>query len=259
MRSARVPLAVANLVTAIGIVATYRFDMRLDATWAYLALAGTALFLFPLWRRRRFTTLVLASAGAWSILTGVLLVYITWRLPGGGWMTWWHAVTSVAFALAFLVHWARNNARLVMLARKLVTRRAVLSAVALGWGLLTMFAVASALPSARVDVTERVAQRWADVSLLCGLVATIAAFWLVPRAADPARGRARGAVDVSLLAAMWLATVTGFALQYLGRDLRSVEAYWLTWAWHVVVSALFLALALGHAAFNARPLASHAR
>jgi len=263
--SARLPLIVANLAVAIAIGATYAPGVgggrHHDIVYAALVLG--ALAMVPLWRHRRFTTLVLASAGAWSMLTGVLLVYLTWRLPHGRWMTLWHGATSVAFALAFVAHWVRNNPRLLGLARQLAGRRLALAAVTIAWLGLVALAVATSLPQARAEVTERAAQRWADVSLgatLALIVLTIA----VGRSrwrplTTKARNRVRGAVDASLLVAMWAATLTGLALLYLSRELRAADALWLTWAWHVVVSALLLGLALVHATFNVRPLASHAR
>lgn len=258
MRAARAALVGANLVVAGAIFGTY--GARIGAGWGtalgYGALALTAVALLPLWRRRRFTTLVLASAGSWSMLTGIFLVYASPRLPGGRWMTWWHEMTSVAFALAFLAHWARNNPRLLSLARRMAERRAVLLAFAAAWSALALFAGASVL--ARSTFIERDHDLWADLALGASALLALGALF-AGRAAEAWRNPARGAVDASLLALMWLATLTGFALQYLSGPLRAQGGFWLATAWHVGLSGLLLALLFAHAAFNARPLASHAR
>jgi len=262
MRSPRALLVGANLAVGLAIAATYGAALG-RARWhdeaAYAALALAALAALPLWRRRAFTSLVLASAAAWSVLTGLALLYVTWRLPHGRWMTWWHGATSILFLLAFLAHWARNHPRLVGLSRKLLASAPGALAFVAAWVALAVLAAWTW--RARAGFGEADALDWSDASLLAATVGALAGVALARRfrPREPARGRLRGAVDASLLLAMWLATLTGLALQYGGRALRADAAYWPTYAWHVIVSALLLGLALAHVAFNARPLARHAR
>lgn len=268
MRSTRPALVVGNLLVLTAIIMTRGSEVG-RAWWhdeaAYALLLLTAVAALPLLRHRRPTTLVLASAGAWSTLTGVFVYFVSPRMPAGRWMIWWHAVTSAAFFLAFLAHWARNQPRLATLARKAIRSRAAVSALLLVTVLVLAGAVAMAARAARRDFVEDDHGRVANLSFLAlpALAALGLAFasGLRRRAAlDPqARHRARAGVDVALLVAMWLATLTGVVLLYATRWLRTAEVYWLTVAWHVVVSILLVAIVAAHAAFNARPLASHAK
>jgi hypothetical protein len=232
---------------------------------AYLALSVVTVAAWPLLRRRKLTTLLLASLGAWCVLTGVWLVYVTPSRGDGRWMSWWHGATSVAFALAFLAHWARNNARLAQLARRAAAHPATLAVVALGWAGFALAAAATwALPERALR--NRFSDRYLDdvttvafALALAGLLLGATALRRRVRVSTLERNRARGAVDASLLAMTWLATLSGFPLLYLGRHLRALDAYWLVTAWHVVAGALLVGLVAAHVAFNARPLAAHAR
>ncbi|HVM45378.1 MAG TPA: hypothetical protein VM582_05530 [Candidatus Thermoplasmatota archaeon] len=266
MRSARPALVGGNLALALAIALTYGTALG-RARWhdvgAYVALVAIGSLALPLLHRRP-VTLLLASAGAWSALTGLFLVYVSPWIPGGRWMTWWHGATSVAFLLAFVAHWARNQPRLLTLARRLAQRRAAAALVLGAWLALGVATLASYGREARAAFTERTYDVAADVALwaaaaLLGLALVLAR---TPRVrallATRARDRMRGATDASLLLAMWLAAGSGFAL-LAGRALREAGAFWITVAWHVAWSALLLALVGAHAAFNARPLAAHAR
>lgn len=232
---------------------------------AYASLALAALAGLPLLRRRRVTTLLLASSGAWSVLTGYWLVYLTPVGGAGRWMTWWHGATSAAFVLAFLAHWARNQPRLAGLTRRLAQRRAGLAAALGAWALLGLLAWASWATPLRVAFTDGYFGLVATLSL--GLAAALAVYGglvltsrrVRPRLADPAfRNPLRGAVDAGLLGVTWLVALTGFPLAYLARTLRAADAYWLVACWHVVTGALLLALVAFHVGFNARPLRAHA-
>ena len=261
-------LLLGNVALAALVGATFGSSLG-RARWhdeaAYAALVLAAAACLPLLRHRRFATLVMASAGAWSALTGVWLVYVTPVCGAGRWMTWWHGATSVAFALAFLAHWARNNARLVALARRVAERPALLAATAGAWGVLALLAWASWGTPLRVVFADAY---FAPVSTLgLGLAAALVAYGglaatsrgMRRRLAEPAfRNRLRGAVDASLLAVTWLVALTGFPLAYLARPLRDADAYWLVACWHVLTGALLLALVAFHAGFNARPLQAHA-
>ncbi|HWH08070.1 MAG TPA: hypothetical protein VNX21_02655 [Candidatus Thermoplasmatota archaeon] len=269
MTPAAALLLAGNLALAAAMLATWPTRVG-EARWhddlAYATLVLAAAASVRLLRRRRVTTLLLASAGAWSALTGLWLVYATPWVGHGRWMTWWHGVTSVAFALAFLAHWARNSPRLVDLARRLAARRAALAATLGAWAALALLAVASWRAPLRAVFDDRY---FAHVSTLAlGLAAVLALYaGLVltsravrPRLQDPAfRGPLRGAVDVSLLATAWLVTLTGLPLLYLARPLRAADAYWPVACWHVVTGALLLGLVAVHVGFNARPLRAHVR
>lgn len=257
-----------NLALAALLAATYATSVG-HARWhddvAYAALALATVAAWPLLRRRRLTTLLLASSGAWSAWTGLWLIYVTPWVGHGRWMTWWHGVTSVAFTLAFLAHWARNNPRLATLARRLAARRVALAATLAAWSLLALLALASWRTPLAVLFTDTY---FAHVSTLAlGLAAVVVIYGglaLTSRRVRPLLARPehrnplRGAIDASLLAAVWLVALTGFPLLYLVRPLRAADAYWFVASWHVVTSAFLLALVAFHAGLNARPLAAHA-
>lgn len=264
MPSPRAALLVGNAAVALGVLATTRERLP-DATLAYVALALAAAFAWPRLRRRRLTTLLLASAGAWSTFTGILLVYVVPALPQGGRaLRWWHAVTSTAMLLAFLAHWARNSTRLVGLAQKLRSSQALFAITLAAWGALALAALSSLRPPARALFDDGTLGLLTAGALgLAGAGVLYGAAYATSPGGGPriarARDRIRGAVDASLLAAMWLATLTGFPLQYLARPLRAADAYWLLTGWHVLASVLLLGLVAGHVAFNRKPLAAHAR
>lgn len=269
MSLAPVLLVLGNAGLAALMLGTYRSPLG-DARWqhdlAYAALGLATLAALPALRRRRLTTLLLASLGAWSMLTGFFLVYVTPGLGHGRWMGWWHGTTSVGFLLAFFVHWARNNARLVGLAKRLAQRPAGLSAVVAAWALLAVAAWGSWGTPLRGLFTDTAF--W-DLTTLAFAAIGVALLYVLVAArtrrvralldAPAARNRVRGAVDASLLATTWLVALTGLPLLYFGRDLRGLDAYWLVAGWHVLASALLLGLVACHAGFNARPLLSHAR
>lgn len=269
MRSARPWLVVANALVAWLIYASYaspigRARWHDDVTLLALAIVGVAAY--PFLRRRRVITLLLASFGAWSTFTGVWLVYVTPGYGVGRWMRWWHVATSAAFFLAFLAHWARNSPRLVQLARRLGWRARPTFALVGAWGLVAGVGLASWLTPLRAafdDSTFRemstLAFGLAAAGLVYGAIVASSRAWRARLAQTSARNRLRGAIDASLLASMWLATLSGFPLLYFALPLRSVDAYWLLASWHVITSALLLALVVAHASFNARPLAAHAR
>lgn len=255
-------LALAGLVLATQDAAP---DMtHAHHTLAYALLGVATLAAWPLLRRRRLTTLLLASFGAWSLLTGLWLVYVTPGFGRGRWMGGWHGVTSVAFLLAFLAHWARNNARLVGLAKRLAARPAPLLAFGAAWGLVALLGLASWRTGLRELFSDRFFVELSTLSFVLTLVLLVHAALVLTgrrmreRMDEPAfRNGLRGALDVSLLAMTWLAALSGFPLLYLSRDLRAAEAYWWLAAWHVVASALLVGLALAHASLNARPLRAH--
>ena len=262
MSRARAALVAGNLVIGVGVVATTRRELP-DATSAYALLGLATAIAWPLLRRRKLTTLLLASTGAWTMLTGFLLVYLAPGLPqGGGARRWWHAVTGIGMLLAFLAHWARNARRLRDLLRKLLARRALLAGATGGWILLVLLAIASWRPPLRAlfDDTGLFALTTGSTVVAATVVLYAGAYATTPgrRRTTDGRDRARGAVDVSLLGAMWLATLTAFPIQYATRSLRAVDAYWFLVGWHVVVSVILVALVAFHIGFNARPLASHA-
>lgn len=269
MRSARPALILGNAAVLAAIALTYRGDLG-RARWhdeaAYAAILLAALAAWPLLRHRRPTTLLLASGAAWSALTGVFAYELSPRLPNGRWMLWWHAVTSAAFLLAFLLHWARNHPRLATLAGRAARRARTLAPWALGWlAILSLAAVTfvHARAGSFVESDHRALSDRALLALAGGASAAALGLAVVRRRrlrleGDPRHAR-RGAVDASLLAAMWAATATGVVLLYASRDLRSAGMLWWTTAWHVLASVLLVALALGHAVLNARPLAGHAR
>jgi hypothetical protein len=267
--SARLLLVAGNLALAALLAATAGTEVgtsRLHHDLAYAGLALAALLALPLLRRRRVTTLLLASCGSWCLLTGLWLVYVTPSEGGGRWMSWWHGVTGVAFLLAFLAHWARNHPRLVGLSKRLGQRAAPLAAVLLAWALLLAAGWASWATPLRALFDDGLFLLLSTAALSGVAVAAMGAgLVLTSRRLRPvlertdARNRLRGAVDASLLGMTWLAALTGFPLLYLGRALRGADAYWLVTGWHVVLGALLVGLAAFHVAFNRRPLAAHAR
>lgn len=270
MRSARFALVAGNLGMLAAIVVTSDAHALGRARWhdeaAYLALMVAAAACWPLLRHRRPTTLVLASAAAWSTLTGLFAYVLSPRLPNGRWMLWWHAVTSAAFLLAFLVHWARNHPRLVVLAGRASRVARTAAPLAILWlavALLAGTTLARAQAGAFVEDDHRALSNAALLLAVAfgalGAVAVAFARRSRRRVEGPAPHARRGAVDVSLLAAMWATTMTGVVLLYAARDLRAAGMLWWTTSWHVVSSALLVALALGHATLNARPLKGHAR
>lgn len=235
-----------------------------DQSVAYTALGVAALAGWRLLRRRRVATLLMASFGAWSLLTGLWLVYVTSGFGPGRAMAWWHGVTSVAFLLAFLAHWARNNARLLGLAARLRRGRAALPLLAASWAGLALLGVASWRTPLRDVFSDGLFVELSTLAFVLTLVALLhAALVLTGRAMrarldEPAfRNRLRGGLDLSLLAMTWLAALSGFPLLYFSRALRAADAYWWLASWHVVASALLVGLVLAHASFNARPLRAH--
>lgn len=262
-------LVAANAACAALVVATFGSALgatRLHHDVAYAALALGTLAGWARLRRRRLATLLMASLGAWSLVTGLLLVYLA---PGFGharWMRWWHGATSVGFALAFLAHWARNQPRLAGLARAAwgapVPRLAFVGA----WTLVAFVGAVSWTTGLRKLFDDRYFRELTTLSFLLaglvlvyGLLAATSARLRERLARSTERNRLRGALDLSLLAAVWLATVTGLPLLYLARGLRSVDAYWFVAGWHVVASAILVGLVVGHAALNRRPLRAHLR
>lgn len=269
VRSARPWLIAANALLALLMYATYdsalgRERWHDDVLLVAVALGG--IVAYPLLRKRRVVTLLLASFGAWSTITGVWLVYVTPRLGQGRWMTWWHVATSAAFLLAFLAHWLRNNARLWQLARRLRERTRLTIAFASAWALVGVVAVASLRPPLRETFDDSnfrelstVAFGLAGVALVYGAILVSSRRWRERFREVATRNRMRGGIDLSLLATVWLVTLTGFPLLYLALPLRHADAYWLLAVWHVITSAMLLALVVAHASLNARPLRSHAR
>lgn len=269
MRAALVALVLGNVALAVAVWATQASEVgsrRWHHDLAYAGLVLACLSCVRLLRRRRVTTLLLASLGAWSLLTGLFLVYVTPEVGRGRWMSWWHGATSMGFALAFLAHWARNNARLIQLARRLSESSRAWGLVAGAWIAVGLLAVASVASPLSALFTDR---RFWDLSTLTFLLVLAALVGAALIGTDrafrrrlaqaPFRNRLRGAVDVSLLAMAWLAILTGFPLLYFARDLRAADAYWLVAGWHVVASALLVGLVAVHVGFNARPLRAHAR
>lgn len=269
MRAARALLAGGNVLLGALVLATFGTSVgwaRWHHDLAYALLALAAVAAWPLLRRRRLTTLLLASLGAWSTLTGLFLVYVTPGVGHGRWMDWWHGATSVGFTLAFLAHWMRNQPRLGSLARRLAARPPVLLALGGAWTLLALLAFASWRPPLDALFSDRLFLELSSLAfvatavglLVVALVATGRAA-RVRLARPEVRNPLRGAVDLSLLALTWTVALTGFALLYFARDLRLAGAYWPVAAWHVVASALLLGLVATHATFNGRPLRAHLR
>lgn len=266
----RVILAATNvaLVAAMALTfdAAHGWSRRHDDV-AYLAVAALGVLAWPLLRRRRVASWLLATLGAWSLATGLVLVYVTPYVGHARWMRWWHGVTSAAFAVAFVAHWARNNPRLVGLAKRLVASPRAALALTVAWGTLVAFGAATFWTPLGDAFTDAQFPTLSTMALLAfGGLGLQWAFW-APRSPrfrerlrdDAFRNRVRGVVDASLLPAMWLATLTGFTLIYLTRPLRAADAYWLGAWWHVATSALLVGLVAVHLSFNARVLVAHAR
>lgn len=267
MAAAPLLLVAGNLALALAMLASEDVGLGREA-WhdeaAFAVLALAALAGAPLLWRRRLTTLLLASAGAWCVATGLLLVYAKPYGLVGRSVDWWHAVTGVAFVLAFLAHWARNHRRLVQLVARLHEGPAAMAAFVGAWSVLLAAAVAVAVAPGRAGVSRLADAQLDALTTVVGLAVAVgvggAFAWRGRRGplATQARNRLRGAIDASLWLSTWIAALSGFAVLYLARSLRSADAYWPTVAAHVVAGLLLLGLVAGHVAFNARPLRSHA-
>lgn len=256
-------LAWGNAALAAFLLASFASQLgaaRWQADAAYAALAVVTAVAWPRLRRRRLTTLLMASAGAWSTLTGLFLVYVTPALGHGRWMRWWHGATSAVFLLAFLAHWARNQPRLAQLAGALARRRRLAGTVVGAWAALVLLVPLSWTTSLGAAFDDLVFRELTTASLV--LAAAVLAVAAIVRSerdlAQRERNATRGGLDLSLLVTTWLVAITGFALQYASRVLRDADAYWHFAGWHVVLSAVLVGAALAHATFNRRPLRAHA-
>lgn len=259
----------ATLGVALAMLATLPTRLGFEL-WHYnasfAALGVASLVLLPLWRVRRFATLVLAGSGIVATATGAVMLY-TADLPAKEWVTWWHCVTSVVFMVAFLAHWANNSARLNGFATRLFQEeRAWGFALTGAWVGILGFGAWTGLDGVRDLFTRENYLFLSSVAVFAGVALTYA-LWLAHRAPPlraglartRERNRARAAVDVSLFLANWGALLTGFALLYFADFLRGGDFKYVSKWWHTATSVALLAFVTLHIGFNARLLREHAR
>lgn len=265
MRRFWVFLALATAALAAGMLLTLRTDVgatpaHYDAAFALLL--GGAAASWPWFARRRLTTLLLAYSGAVATATGFAMLY-TRDFPYKDWVTWWHSVTSFAFLLAFLAHWALNSARLVRFLRHLAARPtgALLGAT---WAALLGGLAWAWSPAGR---GRFVRDDYLYVSTWAVFLGVALAYlpWLLTRLpswrrrAARARETLRGTVDASLFLACWGSLVTGFALLYFAPALAAAGLKYASKWSHTATSVALLALVAFHAGYNARALRGHAK
>lgn len=236
--------------------------------WHYnAAFAAVLLGAAMAWgrlQRRRVATLSMAFTGAVAATSGFGMLY-TKQFAHKEWLTWWHSVTSVAFALAFLVHWLHNNARLADLTRRLFAPPAPGILAAGAWTGVVAFGVWTGMADVRVRFTSENYLNVSSWTIVAG-VAFAYGLWLAYRvpslrarlAETPHRRRARGLVDSGLFLANWGSLLTGFALLYFADPLRGGTFKYVSKWWHTATSVLLLALVALHVGFNARLVARHA-
>lgn len=262
-------LAGASALVAVAMAATLASPLGFEL-WQYnvafaVSLVGSAL-AWPLWRTRRFATLMLAANGALATATGAVMLY-TVQFPYKEWVTWWHSVTSFVFTIAFVVHYVHNSERLLGFTRRLFTQmRSVGWSAASVWLVLLALGLWTATPAARAHFTSESYLPLSSWAILVGVASTYGA-WLVFRAprlradlAVPAgRNRARAVVDTGLFLANVGALLTGFALLYFADFLRGGDLKYVSKWWHTATSVALLSLVTLHIGFNARLLGAHAR
>lgn len=261
--------AAVALVTAVAMAATLAVPFFGVALWhANLGIAAVCVAGGLAWqalRPRRVATLTMAVTGTLATVTGFVML-LTIQFPWKEWITWWHVVTSVAFAFAFLVHWTNNHPRLLDLTRKLFDPPAPGILAGVAWAGLFALGAWTATPAVRGWFTG---DNYLNVSwwtIVVGIVGAYGLWWafrlpgLRRRLSTTAtRNRARGLVDSGLFLANWAALLTGFALLYLADPLRSGPLKYVSKWWHTATSVFLLALLALHVGFNARVLVRHAK
>lgn len=269
MRRFVLGVACATTLLAAAMLATLPVPSFGAALWhhnaAFAALALGAAACAAQLRRRPVATLAMAFLGTAATVTGFAMLY-TKQFAYKEWLTWWHTVTSVAFALAFLFHWSRNNPRLVDLARKLFAPRAPGLAAAGAWTAVAAGALWTGTPGGRARFTADNYLGLSSWTIVAG-VAFAYGLWLAFRlpalrtrlARRAVREKTRGLVDTGLFLANWGMLLTGLALLWLATPLRAGDLKYVSKWWHTATSVLFLGLLALHVGFNARLLARHAR
>ncbi len=222
-------------------------------TWSHLASLGLVLLLSglawrPLTRSRRILAIGALAASVLAIVSGFYLLY--WkegiRIDGyQDWAVWWHVAWSWAAAVFFFQHTWINRVQFVHFWRR--TFQAV--------GPATLHLGAYALLLAAFAITWTFGKGWFDggnyiaLSFAAWLTCAVPAYilWMVRALRSrPMSWGWRRAIDLGLVPASALATLSGLPLVFFDAWLDAAGLKYASKFWHVWPSVLFAVLVFAH-------------
>lgn len=234
------------------LVATFFWDELGTAGWHHVASLAIVLALTAASGRRmlsrRFLGIGVLVTTVLATVSGFYLLYWKEGIRVDGyqdWGVWWHVAWSWAAAVFFWQHtWINRVAFGRFFARTL--RPALPAALHVGAYLVVVAAfVVSGGPIKERFTNENYIEigLWAWITTLA---VAYGSWFALRRRSRPDKVRIRGHIDVALVPAAALATLSGIPLLWLGDALDSAGLKYASKLWHVVPSILFAVLVFVH-------------
>lgn len=235
------------------LVATFPLDALGTSPWHHLASLAVVLTLcIPLRRRlvqRAFLAYAALATSVLATVSGFYLLYWKEGIRVDGYQDWgvfWHVAWSWAAAVAFFQHTWVNRVAFAHFWRRSL-RRAAPAALHIGGYVALVGAFVVTWGPAKDAFTNEV---YIPLSFAAWLVCTAMAYllWLVLRKRPATHKPARGNVDVALVPAAALATLTGLPLLFFDAPLDAAGLKYASKFWHVWPSVAFAVLVFVHGA-----------